>query len=73
MTIKLPPLNPNVEMQRMAAISRHPLAPSLRPLAERLAFMPGMSAESAVRLLEIAHGEIVAKAMAARPADAVIQ
>lgn len=79
MTIEAPrlpweqPLNPNVEMKRMAAMSRHPLAPSLRPLAERLAFTPGLSAESAVHLLEAAYGDIVAKALAARPADAVIQ
>ena len=79
MTIKPPlmpweqPLNPNTELKRMAAMSRHPLAPTIRPLAERLAFTPGLSAESAVHLLEAAHSDIVAKALAARPADAVIQ
>jgi hypothetical protein len=79
MTIKPPlmpweqPLNPNVEMKRMGAMAVHPLAPSLRPLAERLAFTPGLSAESAVHLLEAAHSDIVAKALAARPADTVIQ
>jgi len=49
------PISFNTEMNRMAALSCHPLAEQYRSLAMRLALTPGLTAESAVHLLQAAH------------------
>lgn len=61
--------NPNREMARMAAISRHPLASVHRGIAEQIALTPGMEPEEAVWALERAVMSLAPQFTMLRPAE----